>query len=57
MRIADELVIVSACVLLVMAMVGWVGAGMEVLDGMHVGQSQGCWLHEGDVLWLLQSAR
>ena len=24
-----------------MAMVGWVGAGMEVVDGMHAGQSQG----------------
>ena len=26
-----------------MAMTGWVGAGMEVVDGMHAGQSQGCW--------------
>ena len=24
-----------------MAMVGWVGAGMEVVDGLHAGQSQG----------------
>ena len=23
-----------------MAMVGWVGAGMEVVDGMHAGQSK-----------------
>ena len=28
-----------------MAMVG--GAGMEVVDGMHVGQSQGGWSHVG----------
>ena len=25
----------------VMAMVGWVGVGMEVVDGMHAGQSLG----------------
>ena len=24
-----------------MAMVGWVGAGIEVVGGMHAGQSQG----------------
>ena len=24
-----------------MAMAGWVGAGMEVVDGMHSGQCQG----------------
>ena len=29
-----------------MAMVGLVGAGMEVVDGMHAGQSQGI----GDML-------
>ena len=26
-------------------MVGWVGAGMEVVDDMHAGQSQGGWSH------------
>ena len=35
------LVTVGVCVSLVMAVVGWVGAGMEVMDGMHAGQSQG----------------
>ena len=30
-----------------MAMVGWVGAGMEVVDSMHVGQSQGDWSYVG----------
>ena len=34
----DELVTVGAWVLLVMAMVGWVGALMEVMVGMHAGQ-------------------
>ena len=29
----------------VMAMVGWVGSGMEVVDGMHAGQSQVGWSH------------
>ena len=24
-------------------MMGWVGAGMKVVDGMHVGLSQGGW--------------
>ena len=28
-----------------MAMVGWVGAGMDVVGGMNAGKSQGCWLH------------
>ena len=28
-----------------MAMVGWVVAGLEVVDGIHVGQSQGGWSH------------
>ena len=37
---SDELVTVGACVWLVTAMVGWVGAGMEVVDGMHAGQSR-----------------
>ena len=37
---ADELVTVDASVYLLMAMVGWVGIGKEVVDGMHVGQSQ-----------------
>ena len=27
-----------------MAMVVWVGAGMEVVDDMHAGQTQGDWL-------------
>ena len=26
-------------------MVGWAGTGMEVVDGMHAGQSQGGWSH------------
>ena len=30
-----------------MAMVVWVGAGMEVVDGIHAGQSQGGWSHVG----------
>ena len=30
-----------------MAMVGWAGAGMEVVDGMYVGRSQGGWSHMG----------
>ena len=43
---ADDLMTVDACVLLVMVMVGLVGAGMEVVvDGMHFGQSQGGWSH------------
>ena len=29
------------CVLLVMAVVGWMGAGMEVVVGKHAGQRQG----------------
>ena len=32
-----------------MAMVGWVGAGMEVVDGMHAAQSQGVGRKSGDV--------
>ena len=32
---------------LVMAMVGWVGAGMEVVVGRHAGQSWGGWSHVG----------
>ena len=40
---ADKFVTVGACVLLVLAVVGCVGAGMEVVDGMHVGHSQGDW--------------
>ena len=31
-----------------MAMVGWVGAGMEVVDGMHAGQNQGLGCMFGD---------
>ena len=31
----------SWCMGVVMAMVGWVRVWMEVVDGMHVGQSQG----------------
>ena len=31
---------VCACVLLVMAMVGWVVAEMDVVDGVHAGQIQ-----------------
>ena len=30
-----------------MVMVGWVRAGMEEVDGMHVGQSQEGWSHVG----------
>ena len=30
-----------------MAMVGWVGAGMVVVGGMHAGQSHGRWPHVG----------
>ena len=30
-----------------MTMVGWLRAGMEVVDGKHAGQSQGGWLHVG----------
>ena len=41
---ADELVIVGVWVQLVMAMVG---AGMEVVGGMHAGQSQVCCSHVG----------
>ena len=37
----------SECMLLVMAMVEWVGEGMEVVDGMHAGHSQGGWSHVG----------
>ena len=37
---AGELVTFDACVQLVMATVGWVGVGMEVVDGNHTGQSQ-----------------
>ena len=28
-----------------MAIMGWVGAGMDVVDGVHAGQSQVVWLH------------
>ena len=28
-----------------MAMVGWVGAGMEAVDSMNAGQCQGGWSH------------
>ena len=35
----DELITVGAWVYLVMAMVGWVGVGMEVVVGKHAGQS------------------
>ena len=31
-----------------MAMVGWVGAGMEVLDDMHAGEYQGVGCMLGD---------
>ena len=31
-----------------MALVGFVGSGMEVVDGMHVGQSQGGGRMSGD---------
>ena len=34
---ANELVTIDACVLLVMTTVGLVEAGMEVVDGMHAG--------------------
>ena len=34
-------------ILLVMATVGLVGAGMEVVDGRHVRQSHGGWSHVG----------
>ena len=37
----DELVTVDVSAKLVMAMVGWVRAGMEVMGGMHAGQSLG----------------
>ena len=30
-----------------MTMLGRVGKGMEVVDGVHEGQSQGGWLHVG----------
>ena len=30
-----------------MAIVGWVAAAMEVVDGMHAGQNQGGWSHVG----------
>ena len=39
---------VGACVVLVMVMVGWVAAWMEVVDGMHAGQSQGVGRMSGD---------
>ena len=32
---------------LVMAMVGWVEAAVDVVDGMYAGQSQGGWSHFG----------
>ena len=41
MRKVHELVTVGACVYLVMSMEGWVGAGMEVVIGMHAGKSRG----------------
>ena len=44
---ADEQIAVGTWVLLSMAMVGWVGAGMEVVVGRHAGQSQGTWSHVG----------
>ena len=31
----------SWCSVVVMAMVGWMGAGMELVFGKHAGQSQG----------------
>ena len=37
---ADELVTVGACVQLVMTMVGLVGTGMKVVDGIHEEGSQ-----------------
>ena len=39
-RKADKLVTVGAWVSLAMAMVGWVGAGMETVVGRHAGQRQ-----------------
>ena len=42
---ADELVTVDACVQLVMAIMGWVKIWIEVVDGIHAGQSQGGWSH------------
>ena len=39
LRVEGGLVTVDACVWLVIAMVGWVGAWMEVVNGMHAGQS------------------
>ena len=38
---ADKLVTVGSCVQLFMAMVGWVGSGIEVVECMHAGQSHG----------------
>ena len=38
---ADELITVDVLVKIVMAMVGLVGAGMEVVDGKSTEQSQG----------------
>ena len=43
---ADDLVTVGAYLSLVMATVGRVGAGMEVVDGSQAGQSWG-WSHVG----------
>ena len=37
---------VDACVQFVMSMEGWVGAGIEVVDGMNEGQSQGVLFHD-----------
>ena len=39
----------SWCIcVVVMAMVGWMGAGMELALGRHAGQSQGGWSQSGD---------
>ena len=37
---AEELVTVGACMQLVVAMVGWVEAGMELVDGRQAGQNR-----------------
>ena len=44
---AEELVTFGVCVWFVMDVVGCMGAGVDVMDGMHVGQSQGGWSHVG----------
>ena len=43
---------VGACVWLVMAIVGWVRARMEVVDGRHAGQGRGVGRMPGDAVAL-----